>query len=261
MIRNKGFSLLACWAFFIAACGGVTSLGSGSGSDGIRADDDGVNQDEGSPCAGKPCGAPCSDCVPGEPCPEIAQFCAEDGTCGGFPTCETQRCESDGDCEYPEGPCQLCPDGSNACPSASCVEGQCVVQAPECSGYSPCAGKGCGDPCTQCAPNDPDCFETAVLKTCDSAGSCTPGQAQCANQCSLDSDCPLMEICKPCPSGDCARVACIGGACGWECPASAKPECATARDCEPHIMICEECGDGSCAEMDCVAGQCRFVCK
>lgn len=300
----RGITILA---FFLAACGGITSLGSGSGSDGIRADDKSGGTPGDAACAGKACGALCNNCRPGEPCPEIAQYCGPDGRCDqAFPVCEPTSCETHADCIKPEGPCQLCGDGSHACPSASCIAGQCVAsfdscpniacqsgadcpvsnapcqpcsdgtfacpvstceagscvaQIPGCSGYSPCAGKACGDPCTQCAPNDPACSETAVLKTCDVHGACTPGQAQCGGQCRFDSDCPALEICKPCPGGDCARVACQGGACGWECPSNAEPQCTVATDCEPHIMICQECANGKCAEMDCVVGECRFVCK
>ena len=36
----------------------------------------------------------------------------------------------------------------------------------------PCAGQPCGAPCTLCAPGDPQCVETAVLKLCDAAGHC-----------------------------------------------------------------------------------------
>lgn len=298
---------VSVFAFVLAACGGITSLGSGSGSDGIHADDkNGGNQASG-PCAGKPCGALCNNCRPGEPCPEIAQFCGPDGRCDqAFPACETTSCETHSDCIKPEGPCQLCADGSHACPSASCIGGQCVAsfdscpgiacqsdaecpvsnapcqpcsdgtfacpvstcegghcaaQVPGCSGYSPCAGKACGEPCTQCAPGDADCFETAVLKTCDANGACTPGQAQCGGQCRIDSDCPAMELCKLCPGGDCANMTCRGGTCGWECPKNSEPECRTVKDCSPHILICQECGNGKCAEMDCVSGECRFVCK
>jgi len=37
--------------------------------------------------------------------------------------------------------------------------------------WKPCDGKNEADVCTLCAPNDPDCIETAVVKTCQS-GSC-----------------------------------------------------------------------------------------
>lgn len=293
---------LSVIAFLVAACGGLTSLGNGSGSDGIKAD----NQQPVA-CAGKPCGALCSDCRPGEPCPEVAKYCSAGGACEqAYPLCEVVRCEGNADCVKPEGPCQQCADGTYACPSASCIGGLCISSfdscpaqecgraedcsvptapcqpcgdgsfacpqvaceefkckpvIPGCSGYSPCAGKACGESCTQCAPNDPACSETAVLKTCDANGHCTPGQAQCGHRCQVDSDCPAIEICKSCPGGGCAKVACQSGTCGWECPKEPAPECTTVADCGPHIMVCQECANGKCAEWDCIAGECRFVCR
>lgn len=47
------------------------------------------------------------------------------------------------------------------------------------AGYDPCANKMCGDSCEVCPPNDPDCFETAVLKFCTSAGECQAGEPSC----------------------------------------------------------------------------------
>lgn len=46
--------------------------------------------------------------------------------------------------------------------------------------YQPCAGKACGDLCNLCPPNDPNCGETAVIKTCNAAGVCTMGESVCA---------------------------------------------------------------------------------
>ncbi|HJL19368.1 MAG TPA: prolipoprotein diacylglyceryl transferase [Sandaracinaceae bacterium LLY-WYZ-13_1] len=59
------------------------------------------------------------------------------------------------------------------CPSADrCIDGTC-------RGYDPCAGRSCGDTCTICAPDDPDCFETAVVKLCQPDGSCAPTVPEC----------------------------------------------------------------------------------
>jgi hypothetical protein len=38
--------------------------------------------------------------------------------------------------------------------------------------YDPCAGKACGDTCSLCAPDDPDCMETAEVKACNADGAC-----------------------------------------------------------------------------------------
>lgn len=41
--------------------------------------------------------------------------------------------------------------------------------------YDPCEDKGCGEECTLCAPDDPDCIETMVLKVCGGDGVCGSG--------------------------------------------------------------------------------------
>ena len=46
--------------------------------------------------------------------------------------------------------------------------------------YQPCQGKQCGNSCTLCAPNDPNCGETAVMKYCDSNGQCSMNTPQCS---------------------------------------------------------------------------------
>ncbi len=40
------------------------------------------------------------------------------------------------------------------------------------SEYDPCADLEEGDECQLCAPDDPDCVETAVIKLCDAEGEC-----------------------------------------------------------------------------------------
>jgi hypothetical protein len=42
------------------------------------------------------------------------------------------------------------------------------------AGYEPCAGRACGDPCSPCAPDDPDCVPVAVVTVCDADGRCVP---------------------------------------------------------------------------------------
>jgi hypothetical protein len=38
--------------------------------------------------------------------------------------------------------------------------------------YDPCRGKDEGEECRLCAPDDPDCVETMVLKLCNADGTC-----------------------------------------------------------------------------------------
>jgi len=45
--------------------------------------------------------------------------------------------------------------------------------------YNPCADTMCGEQCTICDPSDSDCYETAVIKVCDAAGTCSANLAAC----------------------------------------------------------------------------------
>lgn len=204
-------------------------------------------------------GAPCQECPDGTyACPYSK---CENGQCvGGFDSCGGQTCNSNDDCPQIGAPCQQCPDGTYSCPYSECVNGQCAGGFEGCGGFDPCAGKACGDTCTQCPPDDPNCVETAVLKYCDSSGQCGAAYPVCGNTCNVDLDCPQMELCKPCADGSCANITCQNGQCGWECPTQPNPECNVASDCAA-VELCKVCSDGSCAQIDCVSGQCDFVCQ
>jgi hypothetical protein len=88
-----------------------------------------------------------------------------------------------------------CPAATDACMNAD-NHAQCLEVAAGCDGellqlescplqfacskpsagagsYDPCAGRSCGDGCSECAPDDGDCVETAVVKVCDAEGSCS----------------------------------------------------------------------------------------
>jgi hypothetical protein len=41
---------------------------------------------------------------------------------------------SDADCVVIGAPCQVCPDGTAACPRSSCTNGQCQAEFPGCGG-------------------------------------------------------------------------------------------------------------------------------
>jgi hypothetical protein len=41
-----------------------------------------------------------------------------------------------------------------------------------CGGYDACGDKNCGDPCTVCDPDDPECVESTEAKACNSRGVC-----------------------------------------------------------------------------------------
>ncbi len=107
--------------------------------------------------------------------------------------------------------CQLCPDGSCASPDVACnADGSCGSVTFSCEGqFDPCGGKEEGDSCTVCDPQDSDCIESSVVKTCQS-GACEPA-AECPSRC------PVPAICQVCADGSCADavVACNpDGSCG-----------------------------------------------
>jgi hypothetical protein len=162
------------------------------------------------PCAGKTCGQSCTLCAPNDP------TCVETGV--------VKFCHSDGSCK----------DFAPAC-----------IPPPPPPPYNPCASKTCGQSCTLCAPNDPNCVETAVLKQCNAAGQCTAnapackpaynpcGGKTCGQTCSLcdptDPNCVETAVLKFCHSdGVCKDYApacippppyspCGGKACGQSC--------------------------------------------
>jgi hypothetical protein len=78
--------------------------------------------------------------------------------------------------------------------------------------YEPCADKPRGDACTVCAPDDRDCFETAVVKACDALHRCVPRVDGLL--CAATQD------------------ACAGKACGAEC--TIDPPCRSA---DPPCMM------------------------
>ena len=204
--------------------------------------------------------APCQVCPDGTTACPGAQ-CLNGECVSSFGGCSGTICRSDSDCPQVGAPCQRCPDGSQACPWSKCVQGQCAGGFPGCGGYNPCAGKLCGNQCTQCDPADPGCAETAVLKYCDANGSCGAAFPICGGggSCSSKLDCPAVGACPRCPGGGCAELDCVNGGCQFVCPPNPQPQCRSAADCIPP-PDCRFCADGSCAKGDCVNGQCRLVC-
>ena len=142
------------------------------------------------PCEGLSCGDNCSQCPPDDDdCyePAVVNYCQADGSCSPHqPLCESDDIE-------PYDPCGdlRCGDYCSHCPpwDPSCVEpavinycqadGSCHPLQPICLSddagtepYDPCEGLVCGEQCTLCPPNDPDCFETTELKFCTDDGQC-----------------------------------------------------------------------------------------
>jgi len=151
------------------------------------------------PCAGKTCGDSCTICPPGDPtCAETAvlKFCHSDGACSASPPA-------------------------------------CIPPPPPPPKYTPCGGKSCGDLCTICEPGVPGCFETAVIKMCDSAGSCSP----------------TMPVCGAKDAGPAPYLPCAGKACGASCTicepgvpgcfeTAVLKQCNAAGACSPSVPVC-----------------------
>jgi len=121
--------------------------------------------------------------------------------------------------------------------------------------YEPCAGKACSAACTECAPGDPGCVETAVVKACDADGNCAAAgtfSCQPADPCSGKScgvecvvDPPCRSSTPPCmtPSmlGHCdAAGACVAGDVSCAPP---PPDPCAGKTCGDS---CNSCGTVSC---------------
>jgi hypothetical protein len=75
-------------------------------------------------------------CPPGYQCADVPDDCAPDnggadcpGVCRPAPG---GSCASDAECPVIAAPCQMCADGTAACPRAACVNGQCQAEFPSC---------------------------------------------------------------------------------------------------------------------------------
>jgi hypothetical protein len=282
-------TLRSTFAFFgialaFAACGGTTSLGTGNGElgnggAGAGGGGSGGSQSGGSAgaggqggwdaCAGRPCGAPCMLCAPSDPaCTETAieKYCDEKGECGmNFPVCgPSPTCTSDADCPQVGAPCQACPDGSYACPTTACENGQCVGSFPGCTGGECASAKDCpqpGAPCVQCPDGTLACPSVDCI-----GGKCVGSNQSCAgwDACSGKA---CGEVCSLCPPDD---PSCLGpavvtycdqsGQCGMNFPdCSGGGECTSDAEC-PQIDACPACPNGECAAYVCDAGKCQLEC-
>jgi hypothetical protein len=115
--------------------------------------------------------APCPDEEPGA-CDGDAMACPDGSFVGRVgPDCEFAEC--------PDEEPVACTDDLMECPDGSFV----ARIAPDCEfgpcTYEPCEGKTCGDTCTLCSPNDPECGETAVVKFCSEDGICDAAEPAC----------------------------------------------------------------------------------
>ena len=195
------------------------------------------------PCAGKACGDACTECDPNNTdCTETAEekACDNDGVC----TADTGEECIDPDACTP-GETFDAADGCNTCTcpesgkksEAGCTEMACI--------YEPCAGKACGDACTECDPNDTDCVETAVEKACNEAGECTADTGKlCAKpeMCTPGESFDADDGCNTCTcpeSGIKADAGCTKKLCNYDpCKDKACGDPCTV--CDPNDTDCIE---------------------
>lgn len=155
----------------------------------------------------------------------------------------------------------------------------------ETDSYEPCGDKVCGERCTVCPPDDPDCVETAVIKVCQGDGTCSASNPvcqggdyepcenkTCGEACTLcppdDTDCVETAVVKYCNSnGVCAptQPSCNGG----------DGSCSTDADCietgcsgqvcasGPKVTTCEWKEEYACydrfGDCGCVNGTCAWA--
>jgi len=116
------------------------------------------------------------------------------------------------------------------------------------NGYDPCGGKVCGEPCTLCAPNDPQCGETADLKFCGGDGVCHSGPMPGCDPPAQYDPCAgkaCGATCHICPPD---QPGCVETALVKYCSASGTCQAGSAPAC-PDGGAYDPCGGKSCGAM------------
>jgi hypothetical protein len=247
----------------LAACGGVSNIGSssseggqaGSGMAGSKAMNGskaggaagtvvdskaGSNNMEVTDDVGPSEGGAASEMTPGN------------GT-GARPSMEQSRVDLD--CLGIGADCKFCTAGGLACQSF-CVSGQCQAKPSTCP-VQCSTDQECGLPCVECSPGHKACAQS----TCK-LGVCQTSKPICETQ-----SCDGLGCGTPCTVCD-GKGGCqtglsfcnADGKCEVGPPNCAPSMCATAMDCGTPPPICQPCTDGSCARFDCVGNQCAFAC-
>ncbi len=101
-------------------------------------------------------------------------------------------CMTASDCPLPGAPCELCADGTTACPTVSCIENQCVYQFQACPNV-------CDPGLVWCSLNA-RCVAPSCLACCQFGTPCSTA-VDCANACVTCTD---------------GSVSCSTGQCGYE---------------------------------------------
>jgi hypothetical protein len=283
----------------LAACGGVSSIGSGDdpgkagmssgGTKGTAGNGTGAKASGGNSTGATGTGASAN--VAGSPSTTIGgatqvELCKTDPDCTGFGApCEPcldgsfacnktycdgakcvqlgttcpTKCASDKDCPVPDLPCADCGDGTKACPTSQCLMDQCQTSFPGCGNEDPCKGQACGAECKACTNG----MCGTVASYCSAEGKCQPGLPQCADpgMCSTAKDCGAAPPkCVPCGNDICATFDCIKGSCVFACPPNPGPQCKVSEDCPAVGDACKMCPSGKCALQACLQGSCELVC-
>ncbi len=226
--------------------------------------------------------------------------CESDDDCGSLECVDkvcTEKCGASSDCEHfrtdatcttgSTGTIRACLvecDGDSDCKDdrLACVDARCIAEAdepcdgedcgpdagpnkPSPNGYDPCADKLCGDPCTLCAPDDPDCVSSDEVKTCDAEGKCHGSLDACptedCNQRDADSceeyGCTALRG-TPAPLNPADGVTTLGcdaGDIGCDdaitCALDEAGDCwRFSNSCIPADFAELSCGDARCCEGD-----------
>ncbi|HKO46461.1 MAG TPA: hypothetical protein VJV79_01980 [Polyangiaceae bacterium] len=259
-IEILGWAALAN-ACFLAACGGVSSIGNGNGVDsagmgtgGSKASGSagmGVTPKGGSGNgkAGSGTGASLAGTGPG----------MATGSAGSA----FQPCKSKEDCPAPHGPCQVCPDGTRACNVGYCDSATGTCQSTgascerECTIDMDCPVRDIA--CVQCSNGTQSC-PTSICREgvcqdgyqgCGGVDPCAT--AACGSPCSPCTDGAACDDSKP-------NFCAVGGKCQPGPPDCSELQCHTAMDCGTPPPVCIPCIDGSCATIDCVSNKCAMAC-
>lgn len=210
------------------------------------------------PCADKTCGDSCNQCDPNDlDCVETAvlKACNDKGACvpalpdlcGDEPGYDP--CAGKSECDV----CSLCDPNDPDCQETMVLKVcdaslQCVIATPEIcedepAPYEPCEAKACGDTCTICDPDDPDCVEDAIYKACDSNGKCVPEVPQC--EAPVYDPCGGKSACDHCSFCDPKDPDCIEDAALKVCDENLKCVYSAPGVCDGAYVPCEGkfCGD------------------
>jgi hypothetical protein len=238
--------------------GGTSTMTGGTGGTGTY-----------EPCSNRACGAQCSVCPPDDmtcAADAVITYCDATGQCTpSFPMCQPTACETTMDCGVIDAPCQLCVDGTTACPTIECAMGQCIMSYPTCPGQTCMGAEECpviDAPCTMCADGTTVCPWSDCVN-----GVCTTGIESCGKTNPCEGK-VCGDSCTPCTGGNCAAAAPIVAAsycnenleCQFNVPMCSSDKCSDDSEClAPEI--CMACPDtGECAQMKCLSGACQWQC-